>query len=138
MSNFNRLLTALRPYRSLVSLAIVSNILTAVFTVISIPLLKPFLDILFAPPGELSTPPPLETSQLSSSQDWEMWLNNNITNWVIELGRETVLGYVCLAILSAFLLKNLFRYLALFSAAPCRDAVTRDLRLRLADKPRRL
>lgn len=134
MSNFNRLLTALRPYRGLVSLAIVSNILTAVFTVISIPLLKPFLDILFAPPGELTTPPSVEAAELSSSQDWEMWLNNNITNWVIDLGRETVLGYVCLAILTAFLLKNLFRYLALFFMAPVRNGVIRDLRMRLYDK----
>lgn len=134
MSNFNRLLAALRPYRGLVSLAIVSNILTAIFTVVSIPLLKPFLDILFAKPGELTKPEPADTLELSTSQSWELWLNNNITDWVIEFGRETVLGYVCLAILAAFLLKNLFRYLALFFMAPVRNGVIRDLRMRLYDK----
>ena len=47
MSSFRRLLGYMANYRGLVALAIIFNILTAVFTVVSIPVLIPFLDILF-------------------------------------------------------------------------------------------
>ncbi|MEM9835299.1 MAG: ABC transporter ATP-binding protein [Bacteroidota bacterium] len=134
MSNFQRLLSYLSKYRGLVSLAIISNILTAVFTVVSIPLLKPFLDILFIPSAELANQSTELPDQAWSSEGMEQWLNASITQWVIDLGRETVLGYVCLAILGAFLLKNLFRYLALFFMAPVRNGVIRDLRMQLYDK----
>jgi ABC-type multidrug transport system fused ATPase/permease subunit len=47
MNSFWRLLTRLKNYRLNVILSVVSNILMAVFTIISIPLLQPFLEILF-------------------------------------------------------------------------------------------
>ncbi len=136
MSNFRRLLQYLGRYRAWVMLAIVSNILTAVFTVVSIPLLKPFLDILFKPEEELKALPENAPSleQISSSESLSQWLNNLIAQWMLSYGRETVLAYVCLAILVAFLLKNLFRYLALFFMAPVRNGIIRDIRMQLYDK----
>ncbi|PHI18650.1 antibiotic ABC transporter ATP-binding protein [Lewinellaceae bacterium SD302] len=136
MTNFRRLLAYLSRYRGLVSLAIISNILTAVFTVISIPLLKPFLDILFKSEAELNAAATEDNEEiaLESAENLELFLSNQITDWVLEFGRETILGYVCLAILAAFLLKNLFRYLALFFMAPVRNGVIRDLRMGLYDK----
>ena len=47
MKSFWRLLRYLQRYRGLVIAAIACNILTAVFTVISIPMLIPFFQILF-------------------------------------------------------------------------------------------
>lgn len=136
MSNFRRLLQYLGRYRVWVTLAIVSNILTAVFTVVSIPLLKPFLDILFKPEEELKALPENAPSlaQISSSESLSQWLNIHIAQWMVSYGRETVLAYVCLAILLAFLLKNLFRYLALFFMAPVRNGIIRDIRMQLYDK----
>ncbi|MEL6276396.1 MAG: ABC transporter ATP-binding protein, partial [Bacteroidota bacterium] len=136
MSNFRRLLGYLANYRGLVSLAILSNILTAVFTVVSIPLLKPFLDILFISAEELATKAATLDEQPNefSWQNAEGWFDRMITEWVLIEGQEVVLGYVCVAILSAFLLKNLFRYLALFFMAPVRNGVIRDVRIGLYDK----
>ncbi len=136
MSNFQRLLQYLSRYRGLVGLAIVSNILTALFTVVSIPLLKPFLDILFKPEEELQALPMdvPKVEEITSSESLSEWLNGYIAQWIVSYGRETVLAYVCLAILAAFLLKNLFRYLALFFMAPVRNGVIRDLRMQLYDK----
>lgn len=136
MSNFRRLLQYLGRYRAWVMLAIVSNVLTAVFTVVSIPLLKPFLDILFKPEEELKALPESlpQLEQISSSESLSQWLNSHIAQWIVSYGRETVLAYVCLAILAAFLFKNLFRYLALFFMAPVRNGIIRDIRMQLYDK----
>jgi subfamily B ATP-binding cassette protein MsbA len=141
LKNFRRLLAYLKRYRGLVSLAIFSNILTAVFTVVSIPLLKPFLDILFLSQEELQAaaaakvqPEGLTTTSPSVATELEQQLNGQVLEWVLEYGNEAVLGYVCLAILAAFLLKNLFRYLALFFMAPVRNGVIRDLRMGLYGK----
>lgn len=135
MENFKRLLSYLSRYRKLVVVSILCNVLTAVFTVISIPLLKPFLDILFKSEEELALLKNQElTTEISSSADLEQLMSGQVTQWVLEYGRETILGYVCLAILAAFLLKNVFRYLALFFMAPVRNGVVRDLRMGLYDK----
>ena len=47
-SGFWRLLSRLRGYKKNVILAIVSNVLMAIFTVVSIPMIAPFFDILFS------------------------------------------------------------------------------------------
>ncbi|MEL6668703.1 MAG: ABC transporter ATP-binding protein [Bacteroidota bacterium] len=127
MSNFRRLLSYLGRYRPWVVAAIFSNVLTAVFTVVSIPLLIPFFQILFDQ-AELVTAGP---ESISSVSDVQLWLNYTFSQYLITYGKETTLGYVCVAILAAFLLKNLFRYLALFFMAPARNGIIRDLRTEL-------
>lgn len=136
----SRLLAYLARYRTLVVLAIGSNVLTALFTLLSIPLLKPFLDILFKSEAELlqmraAAPDTIgSVATIGSVDDFELLVGDRIAHWMLEFGRETVLGYVCLAILGAFFFKNVFRYLALFFMAPVRNGVVRDLRMGLYDK----
>ncbi|MEO0789798.1 MAG: ABC transporter transmembrane domain-containing protein, partial [Bacteroidota bacterium] len=127
MSNFRRLLSYLGRYRPWVVAAIFSNVLTAVFTVVSIPLLIPFFQILFDQAELVTTGP----ESISSVSDVQLWLNYTFSQYLITYGKETTLGYVCVAILAAFLLKNLFRYLALFFMAPARNGIIRDLRTEL-------
>jgi len=129
MTSFRRLLGYMANYRGLVALAIVSNILTALFTVVSVPMLQPFLGLLFE-----QTEPVLELPAESFSQDnYDAYLGYYITNWINNFGRETALAYVTVGILLSFLLKNLFRYLALFFMAPVRNGIIRDLRNALYD-----
>ncbi|MBC6995714.1 ABC transporter transmembrane domain-containing protein [Neolewinella lacunae] len=124
MSSFRRLIGYLGNYRGLVTLAIVSNVLTALFTVVSIPLFAPFLEILFDQTKAVASAP----EQLKSFADFQQFAGFHITNWISDYGRETALAYVCGLILLSFLLKNLFRYLALFFMAPVRSGIIRDLR----------
>ncbi|MEM6879005.1 MAG: ABC transporter ATP-binding protein, partial [Bacteroidota bacterium] len=98
-----------------------------VFTVVSIPLLIPFFQILFDQAELVTTGP----ESISSVSDVQLWLNYTFSQYLITYGKETTLGYVCVAILAAFLLKNLFRYLALFFMAPARNGIIRDLRTEL-------
>ncbi|MEM9930854.1 MAG: ABC transporter ATP-binding protein, partial [Bacteroidota bacterium] len=124
MSSFRRLLGYLTNYRGLVILAIISNVLTAVFTVVSIPLFAPFLDILFEQVDRVTEP----AASLSSYADFQHQLNYLLSNLIEDLGKETALVYVCGFILLTFLLKNVFRYLALFFMSPVRNGIIRDLR----------
>ena len=131
MSSFWRLLGYLRSYRLLVALNIVSNILTALFTAVAIPLLQPFLELLFERKSLVLNPP--EGSLLSFS-NLQAWFNYNVSRFIAEEGKEAALVYVCVWIVSVFFFKNLFRYLSLFFMAPVRNGIIRDLRQQLFDK----
>ena len=124
MESFRRLLGYMGNYRGLVALAIVCNVLTAVFTVVSIPIFQPFFNILF----EQTEPVYAAPATVGSLAELEQYGGYLVTNWIEERGRETALLYVCGFILASFLLKNLFRYLALFFMAPVRNGIIRDLR----------
>ncbi|SEQ45884.1 ABC transporter ATP-binding protein [Neolewinella agarilytica] len=134
MSSFRRLLGYMANYRGLVILAIISNILTALFTVVSVPILKPFLDILFE-----SVPVVTEAPEaIRNAADFEQFAGFHISSWITEFGKETALAYVCILILASFFFKNLFRYLALFFMSPVRNGIIRDLRNALYDHLLRL
>ena len=124
MNSFRRLLTYLANYRGLVAVAILCNVLTAVFTVVSIPIFQPFFNLLFEQTEAVTVAP----ERIGSFEDLERYGAYRVTGWIESLGRETALLYVCGFILASFLLKNLFRYLALFFMAPVRNGIIRDLR----------
>lgn len=124
MTSFRRLLQYMGNYKGLVALAILSNILTAVFTVIVVPLFQPFLNILFEQVEPVTEAP----ASVASAEELEQYMGYLISGWIRELGPETALAYVCIFIILSFLLKNLFRYLALFFMSPVRNGIIRDLR----------
>ncbi len=131
MSSFWRVLTYLKNYKAYTALAIFSNLLTAVFTVVGIPLLIPFLNILFD-----RVEKPIDTAELNWTDLDSISANLQLYFWELmeQVGREQALVYVCIAILISFFLKNLFRYLALFFFAPVRNGVTADIRQELFGK----
>lgn len=124
MKSFWRLLRYLGRYQSLVVAAIGCNILTAVFTVISIPMLIPFFQILFDR-TEMAEAPPAEPMGLTNIPEY---INYQFTDLITTQGQETALAYVCVAIVIVYFLRNIFRYLALYFMAPVRNGVIRDLR----------
>lgn len=128
MKSFWRLLGYIRYYKTNVVLNVLSNILTALFTVISAPLLIPFINILFGK-TELVTERPA-----SWFHNVEYTANYLTSQIILEYGREQALIYVCGAIVAVFFFKNLFHYLSLFFMAPVRNGIIRDLRKQLFDK----
>lgn len=130
MNSFRRLIGYIGRYKQFIVLNIVSNILTAAFTVVSIPLLQPFFEILFDQAGPVSSPP----EGGFSFSHFREWFNFQFSNLIVTQGKESALLLVCSAILLAFFFKNLFRYLALVFMAPIRNGVVRDIRRQLFDK----
>ena len=134
MQSFRRLLGYMGNYRGLVTLAILSNILTAIFTVVAIPLFQPFLELLFERVDPVTEAPAAISNIDDVAQQANYWISELIANE----GKETALAYVCGFILLSFLGKNLFRYLALFFMSPVRNGVIRDLRNQLYEHLLRL
>ncbi|MCS7036119.1 MAG: ABC transporter transmembrane domain-containing protein [Saprospiraceae bacterium] len=127
-----RLLRYFRPYKRLLLLAVVSNLLMSLFLVVSIPVLQPFLQILFDLPGKAAAPPALQAA--TGFRALEQAVSGYFADLVRTQGRERALLWVCGLLVFTFLGKNLFRYLSLYFLAPVRNGVVRDLRNRLVVK----
>lgn len=123
-----RLLRYYAPYKRLIGIAVICNILMSIFMVVSIPVLQPFLQILFNP-GELQ-----KSVQTTGYQGLEAKINNFFAQLIEQHGREEALFIVCLFLVLTFFGKNLFRYLSLYFLAPVRNGIVRDLRQKLVSK----
>ncbi len=126
-----RLLRYFKPYKKYLALAVLSNLLMSLFMVVSIPVLQPFLQILFSSgPGQ-----PLQSvSKGGGFQAIEQQVNGFFSTLIQTHGREQALLIVCLFLVFSFLGKNLFRYLSLFFLAPVRNGIVRDIRQKLVQK----
>ncbi len=126
MEGFWRLLSRIKDYKKSFFLSILSNILLSVFTVISIPLLIPFFQILF---GRVL---PQVTKPVNT--DINEWIKYYMSLLINTHGKETALLLVCLLLIVVFFLKNLFRYSALYFITPMRYGIIYDLRKQLYQK----
>jgi ABC-type multidrug transport system fused ATPase/permease subunit len=125
MKKLLSILSYLRPYRSLAALNIIFNLLTAIFSIISLVLLGPFLDILF----KEEAPTVVDPAATAGFMDQLVaQFNYFLVNYLIDHGRSATLVLVCGLIIICFFFKNLSRYLALFVMAPVRNGIEYDLR----------
>jgi len=130
MKDFIKILQLIRGYKPYALLNILFNILAVFFSLFSMVLLIPVLEILFKNEAEL-------TAMLGSPPTTDFWAEGYSLKQhgfyylaqQIELqGAETVLLYVCIFITAAILLKNLCTYLALYVIAVLRNGIIRDFR----------
>lgn len=130
-----RLLRYYAPYKKLLSLAVICNLLMSLFMVVSIPVLQPFLQILFNP-GELGggSPSVLPVPKSGGLHGIEQKINGFFSALIEQHGREQALLIVCAFLVLTFFGKNLFRYLSLYFLAPVRNGIVRDLRQKLIGK----
>lgn len=127
-----RLLRYYLPYRRLLTLAIVCNMLMSIFVVVSIPALLPFLQILFSPNSTSGSLTPSQTT--TTSNGLQNQLDTFFEQLLVSYGKEGALLIVCSFLVLTFLGKNLFRYLSLYFLAPVRNGVVRDLRQKMLRK----
>lgn len=98
----------------------------AVFTILSIPMLIPFLNILFDRAAKVTTAP--------TGFDPGGWAAYFFSDYVIQHGKNSALLLTCGLIIFVFFFKNLFRYLALYFITPVRNGIVRDLRQAMFEK----
>ncbi len=130
MNSFWQLITYIKNYKGLVSLNVIFNILTVIFSTVSIVLLAPFLELLFDIKAPVLTQPVLAANVDSLIA----YFNYYLSQLIVENGRQAALLFVCAVIAIIFFLKNLFRYLALAAMAPVRNGIVRDIRSQVFDK----
>ena len=127
MSNFKRIMNYAKPYSKYAWLNIISNILYAVFNVLSVLGFIPVLGILFGQEEKVYEKPVYQgLSNLYSFAEGS--LNYQVTKIMETDGINAALLFICLLSFSLFFFKNLFRYGASFFLAYLRNGVIKDLR----------
>ena len=112
-------------------LNILFNLLGILFSLVSIGLIIPVLGIIFDNTQVQLVEPVFEGNLIKYCEEF---LRYEITTRIQATGQSDALMYVCYWVIVAFFFKNLFRYLALYSIAPLRNGITRDLRKELHAK----
>lgn len=130
MENFFRILKYIKPYKFFAILNIVSNVLSVLFSLVSLTMVIPFLGILFKTQEPVTEAPPLSFNANSIKENFYAIISEKIAS----KGEIEALLFICILVLSTFFLRNLFRYSALFFLTPIRNGIVNDLRLDLHKK----
>lgn len=138
MSYYKKILPFAKPYQRFVALNIFFNVLYALFQTLSFVALIPVLKVIFNDKQEIYTKP-VFTGTIQSIKDYPQdYLNYTLSTQIQEHGKYDVLMYIIVIIITLFLLKNLFNYLAMYFITHLRNGVIKDLRSVAYDKVIRL
>ncbi len=135
MTALRQLFQYIRKYAQYAWLNVLCNILMVFFSLISIPVLVPFLDVLLK---QTSTTAPILPAFTLSIGYFKDYFYYQLYELKTRFGDERALIYVCLAMALSFFFKNFFRYFAVYFITPLRTGVVRDLRQQLFEKSMRL
>ena len=132
MNYFKKILHFAIPYKKYGILNIFFNILYALFGTLAMVSLFPMLSVLFGQTKKVDIEP--VWSGFSNAREYaEQYLNFFVTQKA-EQGAEDVLLFMVALVISMFFLKNVFRYLAMYSITFLRNGVLKDLRNALYNK----
>ena len=132
MNYFKQILRFAKPYKRFAVLNIISNVFYALFGTLSMISLFPMLKVLFGDTKSVSTEPIWEGLGKVTSYG-EQYLNYFVTQKKAE-GSDDVLIFMVVLIVTTFLLKNFFGYLAMFFITFLRNGVLKDMRNELYEK----
>ncbi|HPD94825.1 MAG TPA: ABC transporter transmembrane domain-containing protein, partial [Tenuifilaceae bacterium] len=124
MKNFSKLLKFIIPYKWHVAVNVFSNIVAALFSLFSLAMLIPFMQILFGTVPMIDVKPEFTFSTKAVVANLNYFLSEMIRNH----DKTTALIFVIMLVLIASFLKNLFTYISLYYLAPIRTGVLRDIR----------
>jgi subfamily B ATP-binding cassette protein MsbA len=112
---------------------VVFNLLAILFSLASLAMLAPFLQLLFGKEKLITAKPVMEDASLSAGTILN-YLKYFISRIIIEQGTVYALGAICGIIITAIFFKNLFTYLSFRVLAPMRNYVMTKLRSDLYKK----
>lgn len=135
MSLFKRAIQYTVPYRSSFAIAIVCNLLYAVFNVLALAFMMPILSILFEENTTPITEKPVFSGNLLDlkdfGSDYSAYYMNEIAT---QSGPIQVLLLSCVAFIVLFFFRNIFSYLSEFFLIDLRSGVSRDFRVDIHNK----
>jgi subfamily B ATP-binding cassette protein MsbA len=109
------------------------NVLSTIFSVISLGMLSPFLLLIFKKENTLG--------EVSKNTSFFSGLNpiNQLKSYLFEViqtpnGDIKALGVICVLILTFIILKNIFLYLSSYFLTPIRNRILNDMRTRMYEK----
>ncbi len=135
MKKFLGILAFMKPYKSNAVLGITFNILTALFGLFSFTMMIPFLNVLFGLAEKVSRIEPVFAWNFKAIDTWFNWY---IQDLMLSHSKVYGLFFISGLIIILSFFKNISRYLAVFTIAPLRMGIIRDIRNNLFKKILRL
>jgi subfamily B ATP-binding cassette protein MsbA len=136
MKNLRIIFKYVRPYKRLISAYFTFNILSNIFSVLSLGLLSPFLLLIFKNEDALKG---LGGSEKSSSSLAHLNPVNGFKQWLYDMisqpgGEIRALGVICIVVMLSVVLKNVFLYMSMYYLTPIRINIVNDMRKRMFKK----
>ncbi len=133
MKSLRTIFRYVRKYPKLIFTYFGFNILSNLFSVISLGLLSPFLLLIFKKQNTLSA--------VSENTGFLTRINpvNQFKEWIATVveqphGDVKALGVICILILTFIILKNIFLYLSIYILTPIRNHIVNDMRTSMFKK----
>jgi len=126
MKRYSRIFNYLKSYKPAIIQYLITILLSIFFSVLSLAMLFPFLQLLFGVNQA--------TSIKSSSNFVMQWVNNYLGNLIKNGDAFFALGIVCILIVITIFLKNMFLYLSFRTLGPVKNAIANKLRIDMHDK----
>jgi subfamily B ATP-binding cassette protein MsbA len=122
-----------RKYPKLIFTYFGFNILSNLFSVISLGLLSPFLLLIFKKQNTLSAVGNSNSffSSINPVNEFKIWIYNVVQH---PGGDIKALGVICILILTFIILKNIFLYLSIYLLTPIRNLIVNDMRTSMFKK----
>jgi len=133
MHYFKKIIRYALPYKIYGILNIICNIFYALFSGLAFMVLMPLLQVIFKPDAERVTVKPTYEGITKAGEFFNNYTNYFITDIAGEDQSKALIVVISLVI-SVFLLKNVFSYLAMYFITFLRNGVLRDIRNDLYDK----
>jgi subfamily B ATP-binding cassette protein MsbA len=134
--DLGKILRYITRYKLYAGLNVLFNVLSMIFGIFSLAMIIPFLQILFNTDAAAQAKiladglPPFKWSGDALSKYFSYY----VTDMVNHRGAEYVLLLISVSLVAVILVKNLFRYLAIFYMAPIRNGTVKDIRNEMYDK----
>ncbi len=130
MKQYARIFQYLGAYKGKIFLYFLFILLSILFSIVSIGMLMPFLQLIF-----LGGKPGITTA---SNNPVIQYINDFLNHSVSTRGNIQTLGFICLLMLCFIFLKNLFLYFSYYILNPLKNRIVNQLREDLFDKVLRL
>lgn len=124
MQSYKKILLYVLPYWTRVLLNVLFNFLSVLFSLFSLTMVIPFLSILFQTQRETYQLEPLRLNFDAIINNFYYYINLLINQY----SELAALIFISALVVVTSLLKNGFRYLALYHLAPVRNGVVKDIR----------
>jgi subfamily B ATP-binding cassette protein MsbA len=141
VKNLLKIIALAAPYKIKAGLNILFNFLSVVFSLFSMTMLIPFLNLIFLKGSTeygvyfTTSPPPLAFSVDSLTGNFNYRLTSIILSGdTLTEGKVKALIFLCIIIVILFFFKNLFSYLAMWVMADVRNGILMQLRNRTYEK----
>ncbi len=132
MKDIFKILRFVKPYWIQALLNVLFNILSIVFSLMTLTMVVPYLKLLLY---DKATKPIITTPEFHFNKDAILdYLNYYMQRLLSTHTKSEALLYLCIVVILAFFLKNLFRYLGIFYLAPIRNGVVKDIRNKIYKK----